>query len=96
MTDGDDWESVRLEVIHGEARSVLEAQNETMADIDDKAMKSVRFNAILIGLLLTAGRIAGTDVFNQTLLHASLGSLAVSTVVGIAGRVDRRWDRHVR
>lgn len=83
VTDGDDWESERMEVIHGEARSVLEAQNETMADIDDKAMKSVRFNAILIGLLLTAGRIAGTGVFNQTLLHASLGSLVVSAVVGI-------------
>jgi len=83
VTHGDGWESVRLEVIHGEARSVLEAQNETMADIDDKAMKSVRFNAILIGLLLTASRIAGTEVFEETLLHAALGSLVVSAVVGI-------------
>ncbi|WP_248518011.1 hypothetical protein [Salinarchaeum laminariae] len=83
MTDGEDWESVRLEVIHGEARSVLESQNETMVDIDDKATKTVRFNAVLIGLLLTAGRFAGAGVFDQTLLHASLASLVVSAVVGI-------------
>ena len=83
MTDGDGWESIRLEVTHGEARSVLEAQNATMADIDDKAMQSVRFNAVLIGLLLTAGRVAGPDVFHEVFVHVALASLVASTVVGI-------------
>lgn len=83
VTDGEDWESVRLEMLHAEAKRMLEAQNATMSDIDDKAIKSVRFTAVLIGLLLTAARIAGTTVFDETLLHVSLGSLVASAVVGI-------------
>lgn len=83
MTDGDDWENERTEVIHGEARSVLEAQNETMTDVDGKAMKTVRFNAILIGLLLTGERIAGPGVFDTQMLHFALTSLVCSTVIGI-------------
>lgn len=83
MIDGDEWEDGRMAFIREEARSVLEAQNETMADIDGKAMKTVRFNAILIGLLLTAERIPGPGVFHTGLLHLSLVSLVGSTIVGI-------------
>jgi hypothetical protein len=84
VTDGDDWESARMAVIHGEARAVLDAQNATIADIDGKAIKTVRFNAILIGLLLTGERIAGPGVFHPQILHFALASLVCSTVVGIA------------
>lgn len=84
MTDGDDREGARLEMIYGEARAVLEAQNATMTDVDEKAMKTVRFNVILIGLLLTAQRIAGPRVFHERLLYVSLAGLVCSTILGIA------------
>lgn len=84
MADGGDWESDRLEVTHAEARSVLEAQNDTMGDIDSKAMQTVRFNAVLIGLLLTAGRVAGAGVFHGGWLHVALAVLICSTAAGIA------------
>jgi hypothetical protein len=83
VTDGDDWESERLAVLHTEARRMLEAQSETMSDIDDKATKTVRFNAILIGLLLTGERVAGPGVFATPILYFALAALVCSTVVGI-------------
>ncbi|AGN01714.1 hypothetical protein L593_08845 [Salinarchaeum sp. Harcht-Bsk1] len=83
MTDGESWESERLETVYAETRAVIEAQQATLSDIDAKAMKTVRFNAILIGILLTAFRFAGARVFDATLLHVALGSLLVPTVVGI-------------
>lgn len=83
VTDGDDWESERLETVYEETRAVLEAQRATLSDIDTKAMETVRFNAILIGLLLTAFRFAGAGVFHSTLLHVALGFLLLSTVIGI-------------
>lgn len=42
MPDGGDWENERMEATYAEARAVLEAQNDTMSDIDTKAMRTVR------------------------------------------------------
>lgn len=83
MADGGDWESDRLAVTHAEARSVLEAQNDTMGDIDSKAMRTVRFNVLLIGLLITAARFAGSETFDGGFVHVAIGSLVASTVLGI-------------
>lgn len=83
MTDGESWTNDRIEAVYGETRAVLEAQQETLSDIDAKAMKTVRFNAVLIGILLTAFRFAGARVFDAAVLHLALGSLLVSTIVGI-------------
>lgn len=83
MTDGGDWENERMEATYAEARAVLDAQNDTMGDIDSKAMRTVRFNVLLVGVLITAARFAGPSVFNPALLHLSVGCLVLSAILGI-------------
>jgi len=84
VNDDESWDETRRSLLHPEARAVLDAQNATMTDVDGKATKTVRFNAILIGLLLTSRRVTGPDVFHTGLLGLSLTALVCSTVVGIA------------
>jgi hypothetical protein len=63
MTGGD-WSSKRLEITCEEARSVFDAQQKTLSDIDDKAMRTVRITAIILGVIVSLARFAA-DVFNQ-------------------------------
>lgn len=81
---GDDWQNQRLEATYEEARAVLEAQNSTMSDIDTKAMRTVQFNALLIGLFLTAAQIASPSVFHPESLYVAVGALVVSVLLGLA------------
>ncbi len=83
MSDDGGWESDRPEVTYAEARAVLDAQNDTMSDIDAKAMRTVRFNVLLIGVLITAVRLAGSGVFHSGSLTLAIGSLVCSSVFGI-------------
>jgi len=83
MSDDGGWGSDRLEVTYAEARAVLDAQNDTMGDIDSKAMRTVRFNVLLVGVLIAAARFAGPSVFDPALLHLSIGSFVASAVLGI-------------
>ena len=86
---GLDWSDDRMRWVYLEARSVVDAQNETMSDIDTKAMQTVRFDVLLVGVLLTAAQITGTstvvgaDVFNPALLFVAVLSLLASVVLGI-------------
>jgi hypothetical protein len=77
-----DWPEKRHEVADTEARAVIEAQNVAMADIDDKAMRTVRLNAVLLGLLGTGTRFA-PSIFEGWLLAAAFLSLVGSTVCGV-------------
>ncbi|WP_440767485.1 hypothetical protein [Natronorubrum sp. DTA7] len=78
----DDWSSKRREVAYQEVRAVIDAQNGTMADIDDKAVRTVRFTAVLIGLLVTALQYA-PEMFQQELFAAAIIALVISALVGI-------------
>lgn len=80
MTDG--WPDKRREVSYTEARAVIDAQNATMTDIDDKAMRTVRLNTVLLGLLVTGLQFA-SDMFYNAALTASFGLLVGSTVFGV-------------
>lgn len=80
---GGDWTDERMEVVYGEARAVLDAQNDTMGDIDTKAMRTVRFTVLLIGVLLTATRYGGLGLFDTGVLYLSIGSLTTSAVLGV-------------
>lgn len=80
MTDG--WPDTRREIAYTEARAVIDAQNTTMTDIDDKAMRTVRLNAVLLGLLVTGLQFA-PDMFHTASLQAAFGFLIVSTVCGV-------------
>jgi len=80
MTGG--WPDKRREIAYTEARAVIDAQNATMTDIDDKAMRTVRLNAVLLGLLVTGVQFA-PDLFHNTSLQAAFVLLIGSTVFGV-------------
>jgi len=78
----DDWTDKRREIAYTEARAVIDAQNATMTDIDDKAMRTVRLNAVLIGLLVTGLQFA-PEMFHETILQAAFGFLIGSTLFDV-------------
>jgi len=80
---GSSWGGDRLETTYREARAVIQAQNDTMADIDDKAVQTVRFNAVLVGLLLTAANLAGPSLFHPRLFGIGIASLVGSILLGL-------------
>lgn len=77
------WSDDRRETAYQEARAVLDQQNTTMMDIDEKAMRTVSITAVLIGLIL-AGLPSNPVLFNQQRLQASLVLLVSSVIAGIA------------
>lgn len=77
-----DWSNDRRQTTYEEARAVIEAQNDTMADIDDKAMRAVRLITVILGLLV-AGLQYDPTVFDGQLLLVSFGSLVVALIAGI-------------
>jgi len=77
-----DWPDKRREIAYSEARAVINAQNTTMTDIDDKAMRTVRLNAVLLGLLVTGLQFA-PNLFHNTALQAAFILLIGSTVSGV-------------
>ncbi|AGB32490.1 hypothetical protein Natpe_2684 [Natrinema pellirubrum DSM 15624] len=78
----NDWPDKRRETAYTEARAVIDAQNTTMADIDDKAMRTVRLNTILLGLLVTGLQFA-PGMFHMGGLQAAFGFLILSTLCGV-------------
>lgn len=78
----DDWPDKRREIAYTEARAVIDAQNATMADIDDKAMRTVRLNAVLLGLLVTGIQFAPT-IFQNVILQVAFTFLIGSTLCGV-------------
>lgn len=48
------WTSERHETAYYEARAILEAQQETIRDTDDKALRSSRLAVVLVGAVITA------------------------------------------
>lgn len=77
-----DWQDDHLRTAYREARAVLEAQNETMSAIDTQAMRIVRFNVLLIGLLLTGFQVAGSGGFHPMFLVLAVGAILLSIVLG--------------
>lgn len=67
-------EDERRKVTYQEARAVLEAQRETLSDMDTKAVQTVRITVVLIGALLSAWRIEA-ELFDP--LFATVGGLAL-------------------
>lgn len=80
MTDGE-WSNRRYQTAYEEGRAVVNAQNETLADIDDKAMRTTRLNAIFIGLLIAAVEYAPNQ-FHNISLSLAFGALVLSTIFG--------------
>lgn len=65
-----------------EARAVLEAQQATASDIDQKTMRTVRLIAIIVGLVLSVAQLGAVD-FDPLAATIAVGILIVSLIVGI-------------
>jgi hypothetical protein len=74
MSD-DGWRSERLETTFEETRRILDAQQQTLADIDRKAMRTVRLTAVLLGVFGPVSRLTTVD------LHPHLAGLAGGLLV---------------
>jgi len=80
---GGTWPDDRFETTYMEARSVIESQNDTMADIDNKAMQTVRLNTVLIGLLLATANATSPRIFQSYSFGVSIVALTVSVFLGL-------------
>jgi len=88
MTDtaddaGDDWESNRERITYEEGRHVLEAQKSDIDDIDDKALRTVRITAVLLGVGATGARVIGVSNINKSAAAISLVSFLLSLLFGV-------------
>ena len=80
----DSWPTGREEITFREARSVLDAQQQILADIDNKAMRTVRLTALLIGAVLTTWNVLGGSTFQTDLLLSGGTALFTSIIIGVA------------
>ena len=82
-TRSDNWSNDRMETVYRESRAVLDAQQQTISDIDDKATRAVRITVLLLGGLISVWQFAG-GVFNTWLALCGGVSLFLSLVFGVA------------
>lgn len=82
MNGDDDWSSKRLETTYEEARTVLDAQQATLSDIDDKAMRTVRITALILSVLVSLARFAA-EVLNQYAAGIGGAFLLFSIIMGV-------------
>lgn len=76
------WSSKRLDIAYQEARAVLEAQQATASDIDQKTMRTVRLTAIIVGLVLSVAQLGAVN-FDPLTATIAVGVLIVSLIVGV-------------
>ncbi|USZ68920.1 hypothetical protein NGM10_04085 [Halorussus salilacus] len=85
MTASEDpeWRNNRERITYEEGRHVLEAQKSDIDDIDDKALRTVRITALLLGVGATGVRVIGTSGINKSVAALSLFSFLLSLTFGV-------------
>ena len=78
-----DWEMPRRETAYTEAQRLIDAQHATMREIDEKAMRTVRLTAVLVGLILAALQV-NLATFHFEMLIIALLMLVTTVLTGIA------------
>lgn len=79
-----EWPSNRERVTYEEGRRVLEAQQSDIDDVDDKALRTVRITALLLGVGATGARVIGVSNVNGLAAALSLASFLLSMLFGVA------------
>lgn len=72
-----------LRVTQAEAREVLAHQLETLSDIDDKAMRTVRIALVVFGIVLSASTFPNGTAFVNWVTVGGAVSLILSILCGI-------------
>jgi len=80
--EGPTWSAKRFEIAYEEACAVLEAQQATASDIDQKTMRTARLTAIIVGLVLSVAQLRAVD-FDPLSATIAVGTLIVSLIIGI-------------
>ena len=83
----DDWTECREEVTYQEARTVIDHQIDTLSDIDDKALRTVRLIVVLVGVLATAIEVNYPDLLPRRIAPRSLRSGLPASASERAGTV---------
>lgn len=58
------WSDMRLQVGYSEARTVIDSQRDVFSDVDEKAIRTVRLNALIMGVVVGAAQLAGATIFH--------------------------------
>lgn len=82
--DDSEWRTTRERVTYEEGRRVLEAQKSDIDDMDDKALRTVRITALLLGVGATGVRVIGVSNVDSVLASLSLSSFFLSLFFGVA------------
>jgi hypothetical protein len=77
------WDSNREEITYEQGQEVLRAQKEDIDDIDDKALRTVRVTALLLGVGATGVRVISISDINNYLAVASLSTFLLSLFFGV-------------
>ena len=76
-----------LRVTREESRAVLDHQIATLNDLDDKAMRTVRTDVLLLGILASAAGIAGPERLTELDLTVQVISVAASACLFLSAIV---------
>lgn len=77
------WSSKNREVTYEQGNRVLAAQKEDINDIDDKALRTVRITALIIGVGATGLQTVESVTINESTAVLSLFLLFLSLVFGV-------------
>lgn len=78
-----EWRNNRERITYEEGRHVLEAQKTDIDDIDDKALRTVRVTALLLGAGATGVRVIGAANVNHHVAVLSISSFLLSLMFGV-------------
>ena len=79
---GPGWSETRREIAYEEARQLIDTQHQTVSEIDETAMRTVRLTAVLIGLMIAAIQVDAAAIHRESLGIAGL-LLILSVIAGI-------------
>lgn len=66
-----------------EARAVIESQRDVISDIDDKAIRTVRLNALVVGIVVGTAQLVGASMFHLSILTGGTVCLFLSLGAGL-------------
>ena len=107
--DGPSSDTGALRLTRKESRAVLDRKFEVLEDIDRKAMHTVRTAIVLLGVVVSAAGISGTDELSTlglvpalltvagavSLLLSSVGGVVIYAVSGVPDGVSRAHQEDV-
>lgn len=77
-----EWSSKKREITYEQGKNVLQAQKDDINQIDDKALRTVRITAVIIGVGATALQVTDSISINETTGRVGIFFLFISLSLG--------------